>query len=763
MIPVEIRITRRHDGASDDFSIVVTDSTTTVRDLATVLGLSADIRIDQRTVRGDTQLMASGIGQGSIVESFDRDVRPSRPGVVTLHQIAGLNAGGSISLDAGRYAIGSVGPARSELRLGSAGSPRFILLVHDHGGCELTPGSGEPILIDGIRLGQSTVVTTQVIDADGALFRITPGSAGLARRRSDHRGEVAIDHHGREHSPSIDELQVTLPSAALAHGKRSRMSAEERQQLAEELEAAKRAAMMVLRAAQPDVAELRARVAEQAATVWERQRNEPDLLRLTMLMGDRTWSPVASGSPANETATGLVHAAERLAAVPIDVSLDDVIDLDIVGARHATLAVARRLLIETASLHGPDVVRISVASDHVRAWDFLKWLPHLNADAATHEIVVLDGGALPPLVSGRRRHVLALRADEHRAGARLVVEANGRAIFDDGTGRGSSVGTAVGISETVAAEMARDLAPLRFVERDSGPPRASAISDILELDDPVRRSDAVLARWNLSANAPVAFIPIGRTRDGLVEVGFSEGSHLLIAGAASSGRSTALQTLAFAIASTCSPASTRMILIDAGAEATFSELATLPQVAVATDGLDTDAALKALRSATESYVGTTFVLIDDATTLLAADPEAAKLLVELAYRPQTHLVVASRRGSSVLTGELRNTFDTRLVLDADVDQEPVLLERIAPSVRAAVGLRPGLAWLIRRHDDPLLVQLAAIDAQPGLSRHAVEARPFGLVSSASRLSRPDALAPFIAAVNEAARRGGWSSERATTS
>jgi FtsK/SpoIIIE family len=754
MIPIEIRITRRLEGASDDFSIVVTDSTTTVRDLASVLGLPADLRIDRRTVRGDAQLLASGIGQGSIVEPIEADVRSPRPGIVTLHQIGGLSAGGSLMLDPGRYAIGSVGPSRADLRFGSAGSPRFILTVHDHGSCELTKGSGEPILVDGVRAASAVTVTSQIIDADGALFRLTPAAAGLARRRADHRGEIEIDHHPRVDRLTLDELCVPLPDGALASKRRNRLKAEERDRLVDELEAARRAAMSLLRGSQPDVAELRARVSEQAPTLWERRDNDSDALCVTMLIGDATWSPVDVGAVPNDSAVAIVHAAERLAAVPIGVSLQEVIDLDIVGPRHAALAVARRLVLEVAALHGPDVVRIVVASDHLRAWDFAKWLPHLNADAAKQEIVLLDGGSLPPLTSGRRRHVIAIRADETPAGARLVVDAHGHATFNDGTGRGTSTGTAVGISEALAAEMARDLSPLRFADRTSGPPRASAVSDILELDDPVRRSDAILARWNLGNSSPVTFVPIGRTREGLVEIGFTEGAHLLIAGSASSGRSTALQTLCLAIAATRSPGAARMILVDGAAESTFRQLTQLPQVVAASDGLDTAGAIAALRAATQPFDGTTYVLVDDATTL-AADPQAATLLVDIVGRPRTHLVAASRRGSTLLSGALRAAFDTRIVLDTDFDDEPVLLDRVEPAVRAAVGLRPGLAWLLRRNDNPIVVQLAAIDTQPGLTPNAVDARPFDLVSSAARLSRPDALNPFVAAIVEAARRGGW--------
>jgi hypothetical protein len=755
MIPIEIRVTRHVDGASDDFSVVVTDSTTTVRDLASVLGLPADVRIDRRTVRGDSQLLASGIGQGSIIEPIDADVRPARPGIVTLHQIAGLSAGGCLMLDPGRYAIGSVGPSRADLRFGSAGSPRFILTVHDHGRCELTNGSGEPILIDGSRVGSPAAVTSQIIDADGALFRLTPAAAGLARRRSDHRGEITIDHHPRAEKPTLEQLRIALPASAVSTKRRDRLKREEREQLAEELEAGRRAAMSLLRSNQPDIAELRARVSEQAPSLWERRDNDHDLLRVTMLIGDTAWSPIDSATAPNDSAVGVVHAAERLAAVPLDVSLPDVVDLDIVGPRHAALAVARRLVLEVAALHGPDIVRIVVASDHLRAWDFVKWLPHLNVDAAKHEIVFLDGGSLPPLASGRRRHVIAIRSDETPAGARLVVDSQGHATFNDGTGHGTSTGTAVGISEELAAEMARDLSPLRFADRTVGPPRAAAVSDILELDDPVRRSDAILARWNLGSTSPVAFIPIGKTREGLVEIGFPEGSHLLIAGSASSGRSTALQTLTLAIAATCSPGIARMVLIDGAAESTFRQLADLPQVVALSDGLDPDATLAALRIALLPFEGTTYVLVDDATAL-AADATAAKLLVDIADRPRTHLVAASRRGSSLLSGALRAAFDTRIVLDTDLDEEPMLLDRVQPDMRAAVGLRPGLAWLLRRTDLPIVVQLAAIDTQPGLTPNAVDARPFDLVSSAARLSRPDALTPFVAAVVEAARRGGWS-------
>lgn len=776
MIPLELRLVRRlDDGIEDDIVVHVADSSVTIRDLAQSLGLSGDLRIDGRTLRGDVALLGSGIGHGSTIEAASSSTRPQRPGSVTLHQIGGLAAGGSISLDPGRYAIGPVGPVRGELRLGATGSPRFVLTVYDHGGCELTPGSGDPVLVDSQRLAHPMQVTTQLIDADGALFRITPDAPPFSRRRADYRGEIQIDQQARPSQPSLASLRVTLPPSGTGSRRRARLKADAREALRHDLERARTAAVAIARTALPDLAEYRARICEQAPILWDRAETDSDLLNLTALIGDMTWSPVDPASPPNEAAGALVSAASQLTAVPLPLPLLELGSVDLLGPRHATLAVARRLVLEAAALTGPTLLRISIAAPHLRTWDFLKWLPHFNADAAGYELLIVDGDAEVPPAHGRTRVIMALRPGDEGAGPRLFVDALGRCTFADGTDRPLQTGTAIGISASLAATMARGLAPLRFADRDGGPPRVTAISDILELDDPVRRSDAILGRWQMTKGAPVAFVPVGRSSTGLFELAFAEGSHVLVAGTAASGRSTALQTLTLAIAATCSPAATRIILIDGGGENTFEALVGLPQVVevaiasrstLASDSVDgwpeptalgdrPDDLLHALETAEEPYDGTTFVLVDDAVSLVASSPLVTPMLDRISRRPRTHLILASRRASALLAGTLHDMFGTRLVLDPDVEQDPVLLDHVPAATRGAVGLRPGLAWSLRAGHDPVAVQLAAVDTEPGTSRNPIEVRPFWLSGGARPNPSSDALEPFVNAVREAARRGGW--------
>ena len=747
MIPMELVITCDNGTRRDDLRVLIHDPTTSVRDLANALGLGPDLMIDGRTVRGDTVLRASGIGHGSLVADAPTDRTISPVGTVVLHQIGGLAAGGSVPLVPGRYALGAAGPARGDLRFGAAGSPRLVITVHDHGRCVLAPGAGE-VLVDGVRLARPLTITDEVIDVDGALFRVTPAHAPLARRRADQRGEIGIDRLRRPEPMSLDSVRVELPELPK---RRRKLKADMHTAITNELSSARGIAMDRLRAAQPDLAELRARVGEQSPTVWERHRGDPDELRLTALYGDRTWNPVDPATPAHELVASLVHQAGRLPAVPHFIDLVAINDIDVVGPRHATTAVVRRLIIEAATLYGPDLVRITVASRHLSAWDFVKWLPHSVVPAAHHELVLVDGVDVPPPAGTNSRHVICLREHASPVGARLDIDAAGHATYSDGSSDVTVSGTAVGITDSYAIQMARDLAPIRFSERRAGPPMHVTLSDVLELDDPIRRSDAILGRWQVTSTAPVPFVPIGRAENGLVELGFTERSNVLVAGGHSSGLSTTLQTITTAIAATLSPSTARIILVDASGDDTFQPLRSLPHVEHLGD-TDTDPQ-HALTVAGEPFSGHTFIVIDEATLFIAGYGHAAEQLAELAARPNVHVIAGTRRPATLLSGAMHDSFDARIVLDHHADDTPILLG--AGADRRSLAMRPGLAWITRNDDTPVAVQIAAADSDPGTARHPVELLPFTLVGRRSPSVHAEAFQPLVDATAEAARRGGW--------
>jgi FtsK/SpoIIIE family len=749
MIPLDLVITSDTDGQRHDLRLIVHDPSTSVRDLATSLGLGPDLVIDGRTVRGDTLLRASGIGLGSVVAGAP-NARPVSPvGRVVVHQIGGLSAGGSLHLGVGRYALGAAGPSRGDLRFGAAGSPRLVLTVHDHGRCDVSPGAGE-VLVDGVRLARTMAITDEVIDVDGAMFRITPAHAPLARRRADQRGEIGIERLRRPAPVSLDSVRVELPP--LPKGRR-KLKSDVQEAINRDLSAARDAAIGRVRASQPDLAELRARVGEQSPTVWERHRGDPDELRLTALYGDRTWNPVDPATAAHDKVASLVHLAGRLSAVPLFLDLASVNDLDVVGPRHAVTAVVRRLIIEAATLYGPDLVRVSVASRHLSAWDFVKWLPHSVVPAAHHEVVIVDGVEAPPPTGTNQRHIITVREDaDGSVGARLEVDAIGNCTYFDDTADRSVGGTAIGITDSFAIQMARDLAPIRFTERRAGPPMYVTLSDVLELDDPIRRSDAILARWHVTSTATVPFVPLGRAEAGLVELGFTERSNVLVAGGHRSGLSTTLQTITAAIAATLSPSMARIILVDASGDATFDPLRSLPHVQHVSDDQHHHPD-DAFRLAVTPFTGHTFIIIDEATLFIAGYEPAAERLAELAARPNVHVIAGSRRPATLLSGAMHESFDARIVLDHHADDTPMLLGITAD--RRSLAMRPGLAWISRDHDSPVAVQIAAADTDPGTARHALEVLPFALVGRRLPSVRAEAFGPLVIATNEAARRGGW--------
>ena len=227
----------------------------------------------------------------------------------------------------------------------------------------------------------------------------------------------------------------------------------------------------------------------------------------------------------------------------------------IAGTESFRSALARTLVIETATLHGPADVDLVVLTDpdHVAQWDWAKWLPHLRLDgtpaiwSSARDIARWVDGATESAASARWNspHLTVAILDDpglwnrrdaplHSIvasppdGLRLI------ALCDDAT-HAPAICTTV-VSETgsglarlesftqpddsrelcpalaeqsVAMSVTRALAPLADVEVPPPAPSSSAgdpvnASALLGVDG----SDDVEARW--TANSPRATVPIGR-------------------------------------------------------------------------------------------------------------------------------------------------------------------------------------------------------------------------------------------------------------
>jgi len=144
----------------------------------------------------------------------------------------------------------------------------------------------------------------------------------------------------------------------------------------------------------PDAAETSRRARTPSKRLWERRPGHPDFLHARAGIGRVPWAPpvVASreGLPAQVEQVVARHRTLRDAPVEVDLSGGGVVGL--VGDRAAALALARCMVCQVATHHGPADVSIVVlaSQSHAPAWDWAKWLPHTRDDMGTAQLLSGD-------------------------------------------------------------------------------------------------------------------------------------------------------------------------------------------------------------------------------------------------------------------------------------------------------------------------------------------------------------------------------------
>ena len=287
----------------------------------------------------------------------------------------------------------------------------------------------------------------------------------------------------------------------------------------------------------PHLAEAVRRVRQPSVRLWERRPGHDDFMVLTAAHGPLPFTPelaVDGPKPATEAITALEQLGP-LPDVPIPVELGPGKLVGLVGPRTATTAIARALVLQAASHHGPADVAVLVAADEVTApgWAWTAWLPHTAHPAlggrrrliANHVeavvghaadlaeawqqrgdgpwpllLAVVDGdnlvtGRKPParpLLLGAAGPiaglVLASSVDQLPAAATTVIEARDLLGSVDITlshsGETMESVLATGMSLSLARDTARRLARFEDPElpgADSGIPDRSSLIDLLNL------------------------------------------------------------------------------------------------------------------------------------------------------------------------------------------------------------------------------------------------------------------------------------------
>jgi S-DNA-T family DNA segregation ATPase FtsK/SpoIIIE len=374
---------------------------------------------------------------------------------------------------------------------------------------------------------------------------------------------------------------------------------------------------------------------------WERRQGDEDFLQLVVGPGEVAW-PSTPPPDAHPDLTGALTALGPNRHAPV--VLDAAGLVGIVGPRRAIVPLARALVVQAASLHGPADLRIGVltSTSAARDWDWAAWLPHtigahgdstrvvahgsgavddlLAAEDGAHQSDdpidwwVVDGddeslargGAVRALLSGRRGGavagiVLAPNSDRLPAACRTIVEisANGfearimRLDVHEAARRASPAGLTIETATLTARRLAR------LEDPDTGAagrrlPAHAALVDLLELA--VVDACAVQARWATRGTVASLPVPIGLDDNGTFEIDLvHDGPHALVAGTTGSGKSELLRSLVAALAATFDTETCSLVLVDFKGGAAFDKLASLPHVVGMITDLDERLAARALR------------------------------------------------------------------------------------------------------------------------------------------------------------------------
>ena len=462
-------------------------------------------------VPGDMRLADAPVLDGCVVSLGDPAgcPRPETAGVAELRVAGGPGAGAVHPLGFGTTDIGGADQGgalvagRADIVISDPAIPPFALrVIIGHGGGQVAPYDGVPVLLDGQQLdqaaywhpGQQVAVGDTLLDLvpyqppDAALHPAEDG-AGLEFNRpprllppeSATRFQLPSPPGQLERRP-VPVLMAVVPVVlgvamayflrqvymlALAvfspvmllgsyvsdrrHGRKShgRQQAEYRDRKARvERDAADaaEAERFVRRRDCPDPATVASIASGPRQRLWERRRTDPDYLLLRLGTADLP-SAVELTDPAADEHRRRRHW--RIPDAPVTVPLTARGVAGIAGPGDAPRSAGRWLVAQVAALHSPEDVQICVLTgvSGQSAWEWVRWLPH-GRPAEGQDCAVLVGNdaetvaariaELQAIITARGKAWREHRAAEGRFGSDIVV------IFD-GSRKLRSLPGAIGV------------------------------------------------------------------------------------------------------------------------------------------------------------------------------------------------------------------------------------------------------------------------------------------------------------------------------
>ena len=649
-------------GEQRDVEIVLTANDVSLAEVFGALGLPADATLDDRCIETPGQTRASDVlvpGMRLAERPDDHTRDQAVDGSLTVATVAGLDAGPSVELSDGLHRVDDL----------------FV---------RVGPVTGPSPMRQPWHLAAST---TETVDVAGGVLALTDSvDVEAGRSRAVHRPARVIaptevvpielnDGPPRVPPPSplswatlLAPVPIALAMALFfrpifalfaamgpimavgrwyeSRRRHRRMQAERRRALAgiaaqlrgDTIEQAE--AIAQLRWLQhPHVTQLWKRASANSVRLWERRPNDADFLKVAVGV-----APDHVRAHTTGTFDADVHSAVAnpltVRPVPHAIDLNANSGIGLHGDRSSCLAVARSIVLQLTTLHGPADVRIGVVcrSEDRDAWDWMKWLPHtstaLSGDTTSaaaahlaaqpsvqprsvrqrdddlenpvHLMLVDDHEADVAALcraakqAGRPVRVLAVAADAMHVPAAcsslVAIEGDAAEVATPQLMGRRTVVTPIGIAEETAADWARALARVIDPEADDIFQAGQQQVGLLRLLGATSPTD-LADRWtNRAVDAdPVA--TLGVSTEGPFRVNLTtDGPHMLVAGTTGSGKSELLRTFVVSLAADCPPDQLHFVLIDFKGGGAFDIVRELPHVAGVITDLDESLVERAVHS-----------------------------------------------------------------------------------------------------------------------------------------------------------------------
>jgi S-DNA-T family DNA segregation ATPase FtsK/SpoIIIE len=705
------RLTVR-DGGTDKDVEVTAEANSSVAALIDSLPLPVNGRacyVGQTPLNPRASVGASSLIPGAVLSV-------GRPGPITravtgdevgrLRVMSGPDAGLSVSLGPGRHRIARDSTAGVPLRDSdvSRRGHAWVEVAPDGRAIVVDAGSTNGTYVNNLRIAQPTLIGAgATLQVGSDLLQWTPTSVGTLRTVRAADGRVDFDR-AYATVPDVPRIEVTMPTknqqprngaaitagvtaaltvvasivaALVAHnamimlfsavgiigfivsrlvdtsqrGQRAGEYAEQCGRVDAQMQNHVSAEWAVRSQLAPGPDEVAATIAGTRTDLWARRFESAQGLVLRVGLADQPAAITVRGEPW----PGFVPPMLFGAPVTLDLRATGV--LGVVGADSDVQDVLRWLLVQLATVRGPDDLRLVVmAADDRTDLAWTRWLPHVDA----------GGSAAMPCWLGNTRASRMSRIDEllallesRRGGpdgrpnsfdSEVVVVLDGATVLRELPGMdvilrdGPSVGIYVvcadrrGMNEChglceigpsglrltrtrndtsivatpdrldsrTAEQWARSLTPMRdritFAKAANAIPGRVRFLDLLGIDNP--SADAVLAQW-AQDEAPTTKVVLGADASGPVFVDLAkQGPHTMLGGATGAGKSILMQTLVTSLLLANRPDAMNLVLVDFKGGSAFLPFENCPHVVAlirstgetAADVFDAAAAARVLAS-----------------------------------------------------------------------------------------------------------------------------------------------------------------------